>query len=449
MRVKPAFRPDAKFQLLQLAKKDHVNPVGESSTGYSTRVLSKPGEMHEIAQKSIVPPIVKQGTAFTGKGSNAGATSDNSPLPASVPSLSAILVRPPEGNHQESIISSMKADILQSELTTLIQTVFSLCSSSTAVSESEAADQRSHIFHLFRIMSEISEHASTPARTSSATQSKSKEMICRSMNAAVLRCAGFRAAEFDISTFESQLVALSVALEWLELTSSGQVQNGTAAVPITCQSAHPYSDAVLENTHDVRIPGAIALKIHFNKKSETHSEGHCLTFTSGSLSKPQVYSKRTWAGVGTAPKLVIDGDSFTAVFDSNGGGSKWGYSFTVTPVFPDLSSLLLLPLRATIAALCFGSSHALQKSEPRRAAVGPPEAPCPVVSLIDEVRSQSAVGQRFQHLIRGPNPVFRVFKDSQSSLGPLLAQAHATHHVHLALPHVSTFEFEYLNVFPV
>jgi hypothetical protein len=352
-------------------------------------------------------------------------------------------------NFLRKVISSMKADILQSELTTLIQTVFSLCDCSGAVSESEAADQRSHIFHLFRIMSEISEHASSPAHSSQPAQSKSKELICRSMNAAVLRCASLRAPEFNISTFESQLVALSVALEWLALTSSGQVQNGTAALPITCQSAHPYSDAVLENTHDVRIPGAIALKIHFNKKSETHSEAHCLTFTSGSLSKPQVYSKRTWAGVGTAPKLVIDGDSFTAVFDSNGGGSKWGYSFTVTPVFPDLSSLLLLPLRAAIAALCFGSSHALKKSEPDRAVVGTTEAPCPVVSLIDEVRSQSAVGQRFQHLIRGPNPVFRVFKDSQSTLGSLLAQAHATHHVHLALPHVSTFEFECLNVIPI
>ena len=107
--MKPAFRPDAKSSAPPASKKAHVNPVGESSSGYSMRVLSKPGEKFEIAQKSIVPPIVKQGTAFNGKGSNAGATSDNSSLPSSVPALSATLVRHPEGNHQESLQAAIAA----------------------------------------------------------------------------------------------------------------------------------------------------------------------------------------------------------------------------------------------------------------------------------------------------------------------------------------------------
>jgi hypothetical protein len=186
------------------------------------------------------------------------------------------------------------------------------------------------------------------------------------------------------------------------------------------------------------VPGAVSLKVHFSKKSET-SDGHSLTFTSCSMPKPQVYSKKTWAGVDACPKLLIDGDSFTATFHglpSSGGSSKWGYSFTVTPVFPDLSSLLLLPLRVTIAALCFGSIDALLASTPPSTAVESPETPCLVVSLMDEVQGQSSIGQRFQHLIRGPNSVIHICKEFQTSTTPLLAQAHAVSRVHFALPHV-------------
>jgi hypothetical protein len=225
-------------------------------------------------------------------------------------------------------------------------------------------------------------------------------------------------------------------LEWLSLTNSGQVQNGPAALPITHQSPHPYIETAHGSTHDVCIPGAISLQINFNKKSETHSEAHSLTFTAGSLSKPMVYSKKIWPGVGDTPKLTIDGDSFIATFASDGSGSKWGYSFTVTPNFPDVSSLLLLPLRVVVTALCFGTLDALSKSSSSPAAKSSSESPCLAVSLIEEVRRQSQIGKRFQHLIRGPTSLTRVFENAQPSLTSVLAQALATSRANSSLPHV-------------
>ena len=342
------------------------------------------------------------------------------------------------------VVSSMSADALQLELTSLISLVFSLCDGqgqSTAAAEKDAASKRAHSFHLFRIMSEISEHSS-PARagTGLAAPSASKELICRCMLAAAKECAQTRGADPDLCSVDSQLIALSVAAEWMSLTTSGQVQNGTGSLPIAHQSLHPYADTAHESTHEVCIPEAIALKIHFNKKSETHSEAHCVTFTSGSLLKSHVYSHKAWAGVGSVPKLVIDGNSFTASFSSNGGGSKWGYLFTVTPVFPDLSSLLLLPLQVTISALCFGSVHSLLKSSAAPSSVrplAPPPPPCPIAYLIDHVRRQSDVGVRFQHLIRDSHGLIRVFKDAQlTRSASLLAQARALPLVNVALPHV-------------
>jgi hypothetical protein len=340
-------------------------------------------------------------------------------------------------NFTRKVISSMSTDVLQIELTSLINTVFSFYNTPDVGRPGQSeADKRVHIFHLFRIMNDISDSpSSVPSRSSPAGLAKSKELICRSMAAAVVQCARGRGARSDLSDLESQLITLSVALEWLSLTTSGQVQNGPGALPITYQSLHPYPEAAHESTHDVCIPGAIALRVNFNKKSETHSELHSVTFTSGSLSKPHVYSKKTWAGVGGTSKLVIDGDSFTATFSSDGGGSKWGYSFTVTPDFPDLSSLLLLPLRVVITSLCFSTLDALLRSNDAPASCAP-ETPCLVVSLIEEVHRQSGIGQRFQHLIRGSHSLIRVFKDVQPSLSSLLAHAHAASRVSSALPQV-------------
>ena len=351
-------------------------------------------------------------------------------------------------NFMRKVVASMTADALQFELTSLISIVFSLCDGQgkgTPAPETDAAAKRAHIFHLFRIMSEISEHSPlAQAGAAVAAPSKSKELICRCMLAAVNQCAKTRGANPDFSTMESQLIALSVAVEWLSLTSSGQVQNGAGALPITHQSPHPYIDTAHESIHEVCIPEAIALKIHFNKKSETHNEAHCVTFTSGSLLKSHVYSHKTWAGVGSVPKLVIDGNSFSATFNSNGGGSKWGYSFTVTPVFPDLSSLLLLPLQVAISAISFGSVPRLLKPN----TVVPLEGLCPVAYLIDQVRCQSDVGKRFQHLLRDSNALVRIFKDAQlSQSSSLLAQARALPLANLALPHVSTHVLRHLASF--
>jgi hypothetical protein len=406
-----------------------------------------------VALQSLSTPSFDCGTLFSnietdilefGRRFNQGEDSSEEQLKRLCESLSTTA-----RGFIRKLISSMSPEILQFELTCLINSVFSLHDGTAlppakespdpvVASEKANSNRREHIFHIFRIMSEISEHSSAPSTRAAPTAClKAKQLICNSMATAVMQCARSRGAS-DLSSMESQLIALSVAVEWLSLTTSGQVQNGSSALPITFQSSHPYGATAHNTTHDVCIPGAVSLKVHFSKKSET-SDGHSLTFTSCSMPKPQVYSKKTWAGVDPSPKLLIDGDSFTATFhglSSSAGSAKWGYSFTVTPVFPDLSSLLLLPLRVTIAALCFGSMDALLASRPPSAAVNSPETPCLVVSLIDEVQGQSLIGQRFQHLIRGPNSLIHICKEFQESISTLLAQAHAVSSVHFALPHV-------------
>jgi hypothetical protein len=345
-------------------------------------------------------------------------------------------------NFLRKVILSSSTDLLRTELTTLISSVFLLHDYSAHDSDKDAAEKRLLKFHLFRIMSDISGHSSGSA---SASQTKSRELISRSMIAALTRCAVSRGADPSFSSIESHLITLSVALEWLSLTTSGQVQNGSAALPVTYQSMHPYPDTVHQCSHDIRIIGATSIKIHFNKKSETHSPTHCIAFSSGGLPRPQLYSLKTWAGVGSTPKLVVDGDSVSALFKSDGGGSNWGYSFTVTPVFPDLSSLLLLPLRVAVFAICFSSTDRLLKGD-AAIRVPPSEVTCPVASLIDEVLRGSDIGQKYQHLVRGPNSLACFFKESQDSLSSLLSDAHAASRVHAALPHVSALShFQHLH----
>jgi hypothetical protein len=418
-----------KFEIFEMFMSESVSAFAKASTdAFTARALPSPPSHTESLFSHIQGDIIHHGRRF----------SDGEDLNQHKQKLLMDSLSITARNFTRKVISSMNADTLQLELTSLISTVFNLYNMPDVQPGQNEAEKRVHIFHLFRIMSDISESCSSvPSRGSSAGVLKSKELICRSMAAAVIQCAKSRGAEPDLSTLESQFTTLSVALEWLSLTTSGQVQNGPGALPVTYQSPHPYPEVSHESTHDVCIPGAISLKVNFNKKSETHSEMHSVTFTSGSLSKPQVYSKKTWAGVGGTSKLVIDGESFTATFCSDGSGSKWGYSFTVTPDFPDLSSLLLLPLRVVITALCFGTLDALLKSRDTPAA-SICETAFPVVSLIKEVHCQSSIGQRFQHLIRGSNSLIRVFKDAlpSLSLSSLLAHSHAESRVESALPQV-------------
>ena len=125
------------------------------------------------------------------------------------------------------LISSMTPEILQFELTCLINAAFSLHDGP------DRPNTTDRISHIFRIMSEISEHSSaSSSRTPTTDCLKAKQLICHSMATAVIQCARSRGAS-DLSSMESQLVALSVAVEWLSLTTSGQVQNGSSALPTT------------------------------------------------------------------------------------------------------------------------------------------------------------------------------------------------------------------------
>jgi hypothetical protein len=421
------------FELLELVMCESASAFTKSTSDAISLSSSASAVQNESIFSKIETDIIDHGRRFS-EGQDLKVHQQKMLL-ESLSSTARIFTR--------KVIASMQAEVLQCELTSLINTVFSSYDGSVVPSEQEVADKRANVFHIFRIMSEISEHSSSFHARSSNAALKGKELICRSMANAVVQCSKSRGAA-DFSTLESQLIALSVATEWLSLTTSGLVQNGAGGLSLSHQSAHPYPTTAHESTHDVCIPGAISLKIHFNKKSETYSEAHCVTFTSSSLPKPQIYSRKTWPGVGSSSKLVIDGDTFTASFHSNGGGAKWGYLFTVTPVFPDVSSLLLLPLRVAITALCFGSVDALLKSERASAVVCSSDPPCPIVSLIDEVHSQSDIGHRFQHLIRGPNSLIHIFKEFKASLSAMLNQAHAAVRANFALPHVNPFLYSTL-----
>ena len=85
-------------------------------------------------------------------------------------------------------------------------------------------------------------------------------------------------------------------------------------------------------TGSVRIPGAEALRIEFDRQCSTERRHDPLTIMDGTGRIVSIRSGREWSD--WAPELRVNGDELKWKFNSDGSVNGWGWKFTVYPVMP-------------------------------------------------------------------------------------------------------------------
>ena len=85
-------------------------------------------------------------------------------------------------------------------------------------------------------------------------------------------------------------------------------------------------------TGNVRIPGAEALRIEFDRQCSTERRHDPLTIMDGTGRIVSIRSGREWSD--WAPELRVNGDELKWKFNSDGSVNGWGWKFTVYPVMP-------------------------------------------------------------------------------------------------------------------
>lgn len=90
------------------------------------------------------------------------------------------------------------------------------------------------------------------------------------------------------------------------------------------------------DTGHVRIPGAEALRVEFDRSCSTERRHDPLTIMDGSGRIISIRSGRErsdWSG-----ELRVNGDELKWKFNSDGSVNGWGWRFTVYPIMPSLTS---------------------------------------------------------------------------------------------------------------
>eukprot|EP00931_Biecheleriopsis_adriatica_P036441 TRINITY_DN20995_c0_g1_i4.p1 TRINITY_DN20995_c0_g1~~TRINITY_DN20995_c0_g1_i4.p1 ORF type:complete len:4051 (+),score=916.23 TRINITY_DN20995_c0_g1_i4:977-12154(+) len=108
--------------------------------------------------------------------------------------------------------------------------------------------------------------------------------------------------------------------------------SGPQPMPIIEESSHPYENS-LDQSKEVRVPGAKALKISFDENCSTESGYDVLSFyTDESLSVGFEGVSEMSGSKDCFCDFEIPGDSFWYHFRSDSSNTDWGFRFTVTPV---------------------------------------------------------------------------------------------------------------------
>ncbi|XP_042876756.1 E3 ubiquitin-protein ligase HERC2-like isoform X6 [Penaeus japonicus] len=101
--------------------------------------------------------------------------------------------------------------------------------------------------------------------------------------------------------------------------------------PVVQESSHPYTDDVTL-TGVVKIPGAEALRVEFDRQCSTERKHDPLTIMDGSGKVICTRSGREWSDWST--EVRIAGDELRWKFTSDGSVNGWGWRFTVFPLMP-------------------------------------------------------------------------------------------------------------------
>ncbi|KAG1662456.1 E3 ubiquitin-protein ligase HERC2 [Nymphon striatum] len=115
---------------------------------------------------------------------------------------------------------------------------------------------------------------------------------------------------------------------------------------VVSESAHPYSEETV-GSGVVRIPGAEALKIEFDRRCETEWKYDIITFCKPTNEVFATRSGREWSDWSSG--IQVSGDEFRWKFRYDNSRSGWGWKFTTTPIFPSSQSQDLLSDRSIIS----------------------------------------------------------------------------------------------------
>ncbi|XP_011141461.1 E3 ubiquitin-protein ligase HERC2 [Harpegnathos saltator] len=167
-----------------------------------------------------------------------------------------------------------------------------------------------------------------------------------------------RVCSFAKETISSVLIALgkvnctigSMLLEQCvtELEDTAANSNCVNNTPqsVVQETPHPYIDDTTM-TGNVKIPGAEALRVEFDRQCSTEKRHDPLTIMDGSGRVVAVRSGREWTE--WSSDIRIQGDELRWRFSSDGSVNGWGWRFTVHPVLTTLAPYELGSDRAVLS----------------------------------------------------------------------------------------------------
>ncbi|KAJ8985747.1 hypothetical protein NQ317_014400 [Molorchus minor] len=122
---------------------------------------------------------------------------------------------------------------------------------------------------------------------------------------------------------------LELCITELEDTTNSTQTLSTTPHPAVQESSHPYVDDVTLRGH-VRLPGADALRVEFDRRCSTERRHDPLQITDGTGRVVATRSGREWSD--WSSELRIPGDELRWTFTSDSSVNGWGWKFTVYPV---------------------------------------------------------------------------------------------------------------------
>nr|XP_012152188.1 PREDICTED: E3 ubiquitin-protein ligase HERC2 [Megachile rotundata] len=141
-------------------------------------------------------------------------------------------------------------------------------------------------------------------------------------------------------------MVLELCITELEDTVANSNNRSNVPQPVLQESPHPYVDGTTLTGH-VKIPGAEALRIEFDRHCSTERRHDPLTIMDGNNRVVAVKSGRKWSE--WAAEIRIPGDELRWRFSSDGSVNGWGWRFTVYPVLASLAPHELVSDRAVLS----------------------------------------------------------------------------------------------------
>ena len=127
---------------------------------------------------------------------------------------------------------------------------------------------------------------------------------------------------------------LELCVTELEDTAANSSCLNNAPQPVIAESPHPYIDDTTLTGH-VKIPGAEALRVEFDRQCSTEKRHDPLTIMDAAGHIISIRSGMEWSE--WAAEIRIQGDELRWRFSSDGSVNGWGWRFTVYPILAILA----------------------------------------------------------------------------------------------------------------